>query len=122
VAARGLGRCKTLAVAGPWHSPLMSGARLEFERWIEAMDFHPPKIPIVLNATGAPESDPPTIRQRIAGQLASPVLWRDCMSRLKRMDVGLLLEVGPGRVLSGLARVNGFGGETRIFNINNLRG
>ena len=120
--ARGLGRCRSLPVAGPWHCPLMSQARLEFEHWIEAIDFLAPNTPIILNATGAAESDPQRIRQLISGQLTAPVRWRDCMNQLKRMEVNLLLEVGPGRVLSGLARANGLAGETRIFNINNLRG
>ena len=122
VTARRLGRCRALSVAGPWHSPLMSRARLEFEHWIQAFNLRPPQTPLILNATGALESDPRRIRQLTSQQLTSPVLWRDCMSTLKRMDVGTLLEVGPGRVLSGLARVNDFGDETRIFNINNLRG
>jgi len=122
VAERQLGRCKTLAVSGPWHSPFMSVARVKFEHWIQMVSFRPPQIPLILNATGAPENDPNRIRHLISQQLTSPVLWHDCMNTLKQMDVGVLLEVGPGRVLSGLARVNGFGGTTRIFNINNLRG
>lgn len=122
VAARKLGRCKELPVAGPWHSPLMSGARHKFENWIQAVDFRPPKIQPILNATGAVEHDPQKIRQLISGQLTAPVRWGACMHTLKQMGVGLLMEVGPGRVLSGLARINGVGGETRIFNINNLRG
>ncbi|MEI6148231.1 MAG: ACP S-malonyltransferase [bacterium] len=122
LAARRLGRCRSLPVAGPWHSPLMEPARQAFEHWIAKIDFLAPKIPFILNATGAVENDPQKIRQLITGQLTAPVLWRDCMNLLKRMEVGLLLEVGPGRVLSGLARVNGLGGETRIFNLNNLRG
>ncbi len=122
VAARRLGRCRMLAVAGPWHSPLMAPARLEFERWIAGTGFRPPRIPIVLNATGATESDPARIREMISGQLTSPVRWRDCLETLKRMNAVILMEVGPGRVLSGLARANGMGSETRIFNINNLQG
>lgn len=122
VAARRLGRCRALPVSGPWHSPLMSGARIEFEKWIQPFHFGAPHIPLMLNATGALEGDPQRIRQLISQQLTSPVLWRECMGTLRAMSAGLLLEVGPGRVLSGLARVNGLAGEVRIFNINNLRG
>ena len=44
------------------------------------------------------------------------------MERVRAMGITTLLEIGPGRVLSGLARVNGFRKDATIFNINNLRG
>ena len=122
VAARHLGRCRALAVAGPWHSPLLASARRQFEHWIAAVAFHAPRVPLVLNATGRLESDPDRIRQSISAQLTAPVDWRGCMRTVRELGVDLVFEVGPGRILSGLARANGLGGATRLFNINNLRG
>ena len=122
VASEKLGQCRRLAVAGPWHSPLMAQAQREFSSWLETIEFHPPKVPLVFNVTAATETDPPRIRRLIARNLVEPVCWRTAMDSLRGAEKPALFEVGPGRVLSGLARANGFGGETRICNINNLRG
>ena len=122
VTSEKLGQCRRLAVAGPWHSPLMSQARREFSSWLETIEFHPPKVPLVFNVTAATETDPPKIRRLIARNLVEPVCWRTAMDALRGAEKPALFEVGPGRVLSGLARANGFGGETIICNINNLRG
>jgi [acyl-carrier-protein] S-malonyltransferase len=119
---RQLGKCRRITVAGPWHSPYLGEARRAFEQWVEPIAFHRPSTPIVLNALGREESHPTTIKHLITCQLTSPVYWRECMKRLLAMKVGTLLEVGPGRVLSGLARVNGFRKGAELLNVNNLRG
>ena len=117
-----LGKCKKVNVVGPWHSPFLRDARLEFEDWAEPVKFQKPSIPILLNATAKLEDHPTTIKHLVTWQLTSPVFWRESMETLKEMGIDTLYEIGPGRVLSGLARVNGFKKETTIFNINNLRG
>ena len=76
VASEKLGQCRRLAVAGPWHSPLMAPAQQEFSGWLETIEFHPPKVPLIFNVTAAVETDPQKIRQlrgarsRRAGSLA----------------------------------------------------
>ena len=122
VSSRKLGRCKPLAVAGPWHSPFMASAQSEFEAWIEKNTFSPPSIPLILNSTGTVENDPQSIKKLISRQLTSPVRWRQSMQTLRGLGVDTLFEIGPGRILSGLARANGLSGYVRVFNINNLRG
>ncbi len=122
IADRSLGRSRRLNVAGPWHSPLMRGARGEFERWLADIPFAAPSVPLLLNGSAEPETDPETIRRAIGAALTSPVRWRESMNRLRESGVRTLIEVGPGRTLSGLARANGFGNETAIFQANNLRG
>jgi len=122
VAIKGLGRCRRLAVAGPWHSPLMAQAQREFSSWLDTMEFHPPKVPLIFNVTAGYETDPHKIRQLIARNLIEPVRWRTAMDSLRGREKLVLFEIGPGRVLSGLARANGFGNKTRIRNINNQRG
>jgi len=119
-----LGRCRSLTVAGPWHSPMMKEARAQFESALQPFSFRPPRAVLLLNASATRESDPARIRSLIVELIAGPVLWRSCMDRLHEMQAGVttLFEIGPGRVLSGLARANGFGNETRVCNINNLRG
>jgi [acyl-carrier-protein] S-malonyltransferase len=122
VTAEKLGQCRRLTVAGPWHSPLMVPAQQEFSSWLETIEFHPPKVPLIFNVTAATETDPQKIRQLIARNLVEPVRWRTAMASLRGAAKLALFEIGPGRVLSGLARANGLGDETKIFNINNLRG
>ena len=117
-----LGHCRRLAVAGPWHSPLMEPAREAFAAWLETVAFHPPRVPVIFNVTGAIETSPEQIRQLVARNLVEPVRWRTALERLRNGAFDSWYEVGPGRVLAGLGRANGFGDETRIFPVNNLRG
>jgi [acyl-carrier-protein] S-malonyltransferase len=117
-----LGQCRRLPVAGPWHSPAMAPARREFEAWLGPVEFHPPQVPLLFNVTAAAETDPGKIRQLVARNLVEPVRWRSCLEQLRAAGATALFEIGPGRVLSGLARANGFGDETRVGNVNNLRG
>ena len=77
---------------------------------------------MLLNATGRPSVDPAEIRERVVESLTAPVRWREAMARLREMEVAAVLEVGPGRVLSGLARQNGLPATTTIFPVGSLRG
>jgi [acyl-carrier-protein] S-malonyltransferase len=122
ISEKRLGKSKRVQVIGPWHSPFMRNARLEFENWAEHITFKKPSTPLVMNATAKMEHHPTTIKHLVTWQLTSPVFWRESMDLLRDKDVDTMFEVGPGRVLSGIARVNGFKKDTTIFNINNLRG
>lgn len=122
LAAEGLGRHRLLDVAGPWHGPWMSRAREHFGRRAAQVPFSPPTIPILMNATGATAADPEEIRNRVVASIAAPVRWREAMERLREMEVSAVFEVGPGRVLCGLARENGFPAATKILPVGSLRG
>lgn len=117
-----LGTCRRLAVAGPWHTPFLGEAQDEFAAAIETISFRAARRPWISNVTGQVETDPGAIRSLVVRCLAEPVQWRTCMETVRQASVTTLLEVGPGRVLTGLARANGFGLETGIFHVNNLRG
>ena len=117
-----LGQCRRLAVAGPWHSPLMAEAQQELSSWLNTIEFHPSGVPLIFNLTAGSETDPQKIRQLVARNLSEPVRWRTAMDSLCGAEKPTLFEIGPGRVLSGLARANGMGDGVKIFNINNLRG
>jgi len=122
IAAERAGRCHRLAVAGPWHSPYLAEARREFAQWVEPLPFGAPKTMLILNATGEAETDPAAIKRHVTDTLAGPVRWRSCMDSLRRLAPDTLLEIGPGRILAGLARANGFDDRTRVLSVNNLRG
>ena len=121
IAGERLGRHRLLDVAGSWHGPWMAQARDHFGRRVGKVPFAPPRIPILLNATGRPEADPEEIRRQVVAAVAAPVRWREIMARLQEMGVTEVLEVGPGRVLSGLARQNGLPATTRILPVGSLR-
>ncbi len=117
-----LGKCKDIIVSGPWHSHFIQSAREQYEVWAEPIMFQKPHTTLILNATSKIEQHPTTIKHLVTWQLTSPVFWRECMETLKAMSVNTFLEIGPGRVLSGLIRVNGYPRSTPVFNVNNLRG
>lgn len=116
------GKCMDIVVSGPWHSHFIQSAREEFEVWSEPICFKKPHTDLILNATTNIEAHPATIKHLITYQLTGPVYWRGCMETLKKMGVDTLLEIGSGRVLSGLVRVNGFSKTTAVFSVNDLRG
>lgn len=122
IASRHLAHCRRLAVAGPWHSPLMAEAYRAFVAWLAAVEFQAPQVPLRFNITGGPETDPQKIRDLVARNIVEPVLWRKTMAALRGVENLAIFEIGPGRILSGLARANGLGDPVKIFNINNLRG
>ena len=122
IANEKLGKCRFLAVSGPWHSPFMAEASIRFEAWLRQIPFQPPRLPMIWNVTAARAETTEDLRSLVSSALARPVRWAACMAALRALNPSWLLEVGPGRVLSGLARANGFGEATRILNVSNLRG
>ncbi len=122
ITSRKLGKCRKVDVVGPWHSPFMNGAREVFEKWVAPIPFSAPEIPVLFNATARQETDPATIKNLVTWQLVRPVFWRASMETLHTVGVTTLFEVGPQRILSGLARINGFKKGTTIFNASSVSG
>jgi [acyl-carrier-protein] S-malonyltransferase len=97
-------RVVPLKVSGAWHSPLMEGANVDFTAILSTFNFKAPQIPLYLNATAAPETDPSRLRQAMSRQLTSPVRWAELILNLKAAGVDTWAEVGPKNVLKGLVR------------------
>jgi [acyl-carrier-protein] S-malonyltransferase len=97
-------RVVPLKVSGAWHSPLMMGANADFAAFMDSLTFQAPRIPIYLNATAAPETDPNRLRLAMGQQLISPVRWAGLILNLKASGVDTWVEVGPKNVLKGLVR------------------
>jgi [acyl-carrier-protein] S-malonyltransferase len=93
-----------LPVSAPFHCALMAPAAREMEEALGAVDLAPPVVPLVANVTAAPVSDPETIRRLLVDQVTGMVRWRECVLRLKAEGISRLVELGAGKVLSGLAR------------------
>jgi len=101
----GARRVVPLNVSGAFHSPLLEGAAAEFAGDLEAASVSDPCAPLVANVSATPVDDAATLLEGFRRQLTSPVLWHDGLARMVA-DGGqrVFLEVGPGRVLSNMAR------------------
>jgi len=98
------GRAVPLKVSGAWHSPLMAGASQDFADFLARLSFTPPRLPVYLNATAAPEDDPDRLREAMGRQLTSPVRWGELILNLKSQGTDNWVEVGPKNVLLGLVK------------------
>ena len=101
---KGAKRSVLLPVSAPFHCPLMAPAAREMEEALAAVDLRPPVVPLVANVTAVPVSDPETVRGQLVRQVTDMVRWRESVLRLKSDGVLRLLELGAGKVLSGLAK------------------
>ena len=93
-----------LKVSGAWHSRLIQGAEAEFREFLGAVSFHPPTSGVIHNVTADRMDDPDQIRNLMAEQLCSPVRWYDSVMKLVAEHVDVFVEIGPGKVLTGLVR------------------
>jgi [acyl-carrier-protein] S-malonyltransferase len=93
-----------LKVSGAFHSPLMAIAASEFTEILESVKFNTAKIPVLANVDPTPSTDADTIKQRLIQQMMGGVRWREIMLELPLQDVSEVIEVGPGKVLSGLLK------------------
>ena len=101
---RGVRRAMPLNVSGAFHSPLMAEAAEAFAGVLDAAAFVDARVPVVCNVDGEAVRDAGGLRERLRRQLVSPVRWVDCVEALVALDCDALIELGPGSVLSGLAR------------------
>ncbi len=119
--ARGA-RAIPLNVSGAWHSPLIQGAEREFGAFLQSLPFNAPQRGVIFNVSADYCSDPEEIRRLLAEQLCNPVRWHDAMIRLMEDGVAAFVEVGPGRVLSGIQKkIFPKTHPAAIFNVGDLK-
>jgi len=110
-----------LKVSGAWHSELIRGAEDDFKAFLQTVAFNSPQSAVVLNVTADTKSDPEEIRSVMARQLCSPVKWYDAMEKLVEEEIEIFVEIGPGKVLTGLLRKNlPKDYPATVFNVNDL--
>lgn len=100
----GARRVLELDVGGAFHSPLMEVAREGLAEALQEVDFQDPDFPVVANVDGEAVRDGSRARRQLVRQLTSPVRWVDVMEHMRSTASDRWLELGPGRVLAGLAR------------------
>jgi [acyl-carrier-protein] S-malonyltransferase len=102
--ALGAKRAIALPVSAPFHCALMKPAEERLAPELRALPAASPSVPVVANVDAAPKADAAAAIEALVRQVSSPVRWEEVMQRLASEGVTTYVEVGPGTVLSGLAR------------------
>ena len=97
-------RAVPLKVSGAFHSPFMTKAADTFSLQLDEVIFNDAIFPVLSNADPTPSIDGELLRKRLKRQMISGVRWRETMNNLENLGIETLLEIGPGKVLSGLAK------------------
>ena len=103
-AEHGAKRSILLPVSAPFHCPLMAPAAETMRAALAEVDLAPPVVPVVTNVTAAAESAPDAIRRLLVEQVTGLVRWRESVLYMKQQGVDSIVEIGAGKVLSGLVR------------------
>lgn len=108
-----------LNVSAPFHSSLIKAAELPMKQALSDVKFMQPKVPLICNVTTTAETNTNQIKQNLLDQICGSVRWRETMDRFAVLGITELVEVGPGRVLAGLAKKSPHNFKT--FNISTLK-
>lgn len=100
----GAKRALPLPVSVPSHCALMKPAAEKLAVALEALEFNVPQIPVINNVDVATETDPAKIKDALVRQLHSPVRWTEGVEKMAAQGIEKLIEVGPGKVLTGLTK------------------
>ena len=103
-ADKGARRAIMLPVSAPFHCSLMAPAADVMAGALAEVVMPPPNLALVANVTAAPVEDPDTIRSLLVQQVTAMVRWRESVLRMKEEGVETLVELGAGKILSGLIR------------------
>ena len=101
---RGAKRAVPLPVSAPFHCPLMAPAKEALRPHLEAAEFRDLECPLVSNVDARPGTSGAAARSNLIDQITAPVRWEGCMRTLAENGATTYVEVGPGRVLTSLAR------------------
>ena len=107
-----------LPVSAPFHCKLMNSATQIMENEISNVNFNPPTVDIISNVTSEPVNNISTIKELLISQIEKPVRWREIINYMLHKNINKFIEIGPGKVLSGLVkRINR---NAELIQINNL--
>ncbi|MBB3810834.1 ACP S-malonyltransferase [Pseudochelatococcus contaminans] len=102
--ARGAKRAILLPVSAPFHCPLMQPAAERMRDALSRIDISPPRAPIFANVLAAPVDSPADIKDALVSQVTGTVRWRESVSAMADDGVDFFIELGSGKVLTGLAK------------------
>lgn len=113
---RGAKRAIPLDVGGAFHTSLMQPAVAAMADAVAAAGIRAPRVPVVTNDTALPATDAADIERELTYQLTHPVRWVQCVEYMAAQGVTTFVEIGPGRVLSGLIKRIAPGAQTKSIN------
>ena len=93
-----------LNVSAPFHCSLMKPAAVKMKEKINLINFEKPKFDVVCNVTSKPENNPEKIKKLLIDQICSTVRWRESLINMAEVEINNFIEIGPGKVLSGMAK------------------
>ena len=102
--AKGAKRALPLPVSAPFHCSLMSPVQPKLAEVLGGIQIRQPNAPVIANATAEPNTDPGRIVPLLLTQVTAPVRWVETIQQMVLHGVDTLIELGPGKVLTGLAR------------------
>jgi [acyl-carrier-protein] S-malonyltransferase len=91
-----------LNVSGAFHSPLMAAAAAEFQEFLETVPFNQAQVPVLSNVEPIPTVDAAVLKERLSRQITGSVRWRETSIALQSEGIKRVVEIGPGKVLTGL--------------------
>jgi len=101
---RGIRRCIKLPVSAPFHCAMMAPAAAVMKKALAEIDLIRPLVPVVANVTAAAAENPDDIRRLLTEQVTAIVRWRESVLSMRDAGVDTLIELGAGKVLSGLTK------------------
>jgi [acyl-carrier-protein] S-malonyltransferase len=104
--AHGVKRAMPLPVSAPFHCALMAPAAEAMAAALEGATLHAPRVPVVANVSAAKATDPAAIRDLLVRQVTATVRWRECVAAMVAMGCDRFVELGAGKVLTGLMKRN----------------
>ena len=114
----GAKRALPLPVSGPFHSRLMEPAAARLKEEMDKIEFHDAQVPVVTNVTGKILTKAQDIKDSLLVQVASPVLWEDCVAEMVNFGAQAFVEVGPGKVVTGFTKK--INKEMQLANVEDL--
>ena len=99
----GIKRAVILPVSAPFHCQLMKPAQIIMENALNGLIFKTPIVPIIPNVNVSPETNPDKLRKNLIDQVTGTVRWRETMKFADKQGVKKVIELGSGKVLSGIA-------------------
>ena len=107
-----------LQVSAPFHCKLMESATKVMNEELSKTEFKSPKVDIISNVTSVPTNDVAIIKELLINQIEKPVRWRETVNYMMDKNINKFIEIGPGKVLSGLVkRINR---NAELLQINDL--
>jgi [acyl-carrier-protein] S-malonyltransferase len=113
--ALGARRAIPLQVSAPFHCALMKSAQDRLTPELRSLSVHDPRVPVVANVDAEPKRDAASAVDALIRQISAPVRWDDVMRRLVAEGAKAFVEVGPGKVLAGLAKKAA--GDATVLNV-----